>query len=144
MLRFGTEFAVLIRDEIQHSLKQTHTRFCGRLRANACIQPQCRCRSPSSSAVHCQRSGRWHDSNVARDGSRRARFGATLPVEVTLAFKLGIKVVIQTNGYLYSIPNTARTGHAGYWPPKYTGEHWPARIALTHSLLSDSLNGIER
>ena len=72
------------------------------------------------------------------------RSGKALPVEVTLAFKLGIKVVIQTNGYIYSIPNTARTGHAGYWPPKYTGEHWPARIALTHSLLSDSLNGIER
>jgi hypothetical protein len=88
-LRFGTEFASLLSDEIEHFLKQTRTRFWGRLRPNARIQPQCQCHSPTYASVDCQRSGRWHDSNIARGGPRRAWFGATLPVEVTLAFKLG-------------------------------------------------------
>ena len=89
--RFGTEFAVLLRDEIEHSLKQTRTRFCGRLRPDARIEPQCQCRSPPYASGGCQRSGRWHDSNVARGGPRRAWSRATLPVEVTLAFKFGLK-----------------------------------------------------
>ena|SRR5205809_3169895 len=83
----GTELALLLRDEIEHSLKQTRTRFCGRLRPDARIQPQCQCRSPSYASGGCQRSGRWHDSNVAWGGPRRAWFGSTLPIEVTLDFK---------------------------------------------------------
>jgi hypothetical protein len=43
----GTEFALLLSDEIEHSLKQTRTRFCGRLRPNARIQPQRQCHSQS-------------------------------------------------------------------------------------------------
>ncbi len=62
-----------------------------RLRRNPRIRPPCRCRSPNYASVGCQRSGRRHDSIVARGGPRCARFGATLPVEVTLAFKLGLK-----------------------------------------------------
>jgi hypothetical protein len=34
-------------DEIEHSLKQTRNRFCGRLRPNARIQPECQCHSPA-------------------------------------------------------------------------------------------------
>jgi hypothetical protein len=85
------------RDLIAHEIpyengsdKQSRTAFRGRLRPNACIQPQCQCHSQSSSSDD-QRSGWWHDSNIARGGPRRAWFGATLPVEVTLAFKLGLK-----------------------------------------------------
>ena len=84
-------FTLLIAHEIPYengSHKQSRTAFRGRLRPNACIQPQCQCHSRSSSD---QRSGWWHDSNIARGGPRRAWFGATLPVEVTLAFKLGLK-----------------------------------------------------
>ncbi|CEF49201.1 unnamed protein product [uncultured bacterium] len=80
-----------IGDEIEHSVKQTRNRFCGRLRPNARIQPQCQCQSPSYASDDLQRSGRWHDSIVARGGPRRDWFSATLPVEVTLAFKLGLK-----------------------------------------------------
>jgi len=93
ILRFGTELAPILRDEIEHSLKQTRPRFCGRLRPDARIEPQCQCRSPPYASGGCQRSGRWHDSDVARGGSRRAWFSATLPVEVTLDFKR-IKVII--------------------------------------------------
>ena len=90
-LHFGTDFAVLLRDEIEYTLKQTRTRFCDRLRPNARIQPQCQCHSQSFASVVCQRSGWWHDSRVARGGPRCAWFSATLLVEVTLTFKLGLK-----------------------------------------------------
>ena len=90
-MHFGTDFAVLLRDEIEYTLKQTRTRFCDRLRPNARIQPQCQCHSQSFASVLCQRSGWWHDSHVARGGPRCAWFSATLLVEVTLAFKLGLK-----------------------------------------------------
>ena len=82
----GTELARLLRDEIEHSLKQTRTRFSGRLRPDSRIEPQCQCRSPPYASGGCQRSGRGHDSNVARGGPRRAWSRTTLPVEVTLAF----------------------------------------------------------
>jgi hypothetical protein len=68
-----------------------------RLRPNARIRPQRQCRSPNYASVGCKRSGQWHDSIVARGGPRCAWFGATLPVEVTLAFKLGLKVAVQRN-----------------------------------------------
>jgi len=92
ILRFGTELAPLLRDEIEHSLKQTRTRFSGRLRPDARIEPQCQCRSPPYASGVCQRSGRWHDSNVARGGPWRAWFSETLPVKVTPA--CWVKVII--------------------------------------------------
>ena len=85
--RFGTELAILLPDEIQHSLKQTRTRFCWGLRPDARIELQCQCRSPPYASGGCQRSGRWHDSNAAWGGPRRAWFGSTLPIEVTLDFE---------------------------------------------------------
>ena len=90
MLRFGTELATLLRDEIEHSLKQTRNRFCGRLRPDGRIQPQCQCRSPPYASGGCQCSGRRHDSNVARGGPRRAWLSATLPVEVKAWIKVNI------------------------------------------------------